>query len=163
MTRDTPQDTDRRDESSERTVSAGRRSSPAAIGDAYSDIEKVSQSVGKIVVAATESIHTIRSAKRSGEKLTQASETDLRTDVMTAVTLLRTELENDRDRNDVYDAILSRWEGEGGFINRFDQMDVLAINEEPWLREFAGDIHRAGYELGYLKARPEERNSDKRF
>lgn len=127
--------------------------------DAYSDFQHVSRRVSQIVVDATKALQKIESAKRSGEKLQSELETDLRTDVLTAVTLLRTELENERDTNETYNEILSRWEGEEGFIDQFDRMDAISRQPEPWLKDFAGDIHRAAWELGYLKAGSEQKET----
>jgi len=120
--------------------------------DAYSDYQHVSRRVAKSVDDAVDAIHTINSAKKSGEKIQSADETDLRADVMGAVTRLETELQNERESKPVYDEILSRWYGEEGFIERFGEMVIMNQRREPWLKEFASDIRRAAWELGYLKA-----------
>jgi len=125
--------------------------------DAYSDVQHVSRHVSKTIVDAVAAIQTIKSAKRSGEKLSSREETDLRADVLTAMSLVRTELENEREQKERYGEILSRWEGEDGFISRFDNMDAIGTRSEGWLDQFAADIHRAGWELGYLKAGREEK------
>jgi len=134
-------------------------SGPETEWDAYSDYQHVSRRVSKTVVDAAAAIHTIASAERSGEKLPSREETDLRADVMTAVTLVRTELENERDRHETYDEILTRWEGEDGYIRRFRDLNVINPGGEAWLQQFASDIHRAGWELGYLKAGSEKKSS----
>ena len=132
---------------------------PESEWDAYSDFQHVSRSVSKTILEAVRAIQTIESAKVSGEKLQSREESDLRSDVLTAVTLVRAELENEREQNEVYESILSRWEGENGFITRFKEMDAILPQSEPWLQQFADDIHRAGWELGYLKAGREEKQS----
>lgn len=133
---------------------------PETQWDAYSDYQHVSRRVSKRISDATDAIQTINGAKRAGEKIKPPDETDLRADVMWAVTRLQTELENERDSNETYDEILSRWYGEEGFIERFETMSVMDQRREPWLNEFAADINRAGWELGYLKAGSEKENSD---
>lgn len=100
---------------------------------------------------AIEAISTIKAAENAEIEHSPKEETKLRTDVITAVVVLKTELEDERDDRDVYDAILSRWEGEDGYISNFHGLDLKSDRSEAWLRDFANDIHRAGWELGHLK------------
>jgi len=127
--------------------------------DAYTDFQHISRRTSDKIFDAVEAVATLEAAKLSGEKLKPREETDLRTTVDAAVTLLRTELQNERDRSELYDEILSRWEGEEGFINRFEAMNATNTRPEPWLGDFAQDIHRAGWELGYLKAGREQKET----
>ena len=127
--------------------------------DAYSDYQHVSRRVAGSIGDAIDAISIIESGKVAGEKLSSREETDLRADVLGAVIRLQTELENERDQRETYDDILSRWEGEEGFIAQFRALDVMAARSEPWLQQFAQDIHRAGWELGYLKAGREEKQN----
>jgi hypothetical protein len=127
--------------------------------DAYSDYQHVSRRVSKRISDAIDALQTINGAKKASEKIKPPDETDLRRDVMWAVTRLRTELENERESNEIYDEILSRWHGEEGFIERFETMSVIDQRREPWLNEFAADINRAGWELGYLKAGSETKDN----
>ena len=124
--------------------------------DAYSDYQHVSRRVAGSIGDAIDALSIIESGKVTGEKLSSREETDLRADVLGAVIRLQTELENEREQRETYDEILSRWEGEEGFIARFRALDVMAARSEPWLQQFAQDIHRAGWELGYLKAGEEK-------
>jgi len=124
--------------------------------DAYSDYQHVSRRVAASIGDAIDALTIIESGKVAGEKLTSREETDLRADVLGAVIRLKTELENERDSREEYDDILSRWEGEEGFIERFRSLDVMNPQSEAWLQRFASDIHRAGWELGYLKAGEEK-------
>ncbi len=124
--------------------------------DAYSDYQHVSRRVAGSIGDAIDAISIIESGKVAGEKLSSREETDLRADVLGAVIRLQTELENEREQRERYDEILSRWEGEEGYISRFRALDVMAARSEPWLQQFAQDIHRAGWELGYLKAGEEK-------
>jgi len=122
---------------------------------AYADYESVSERVAESVGDAVEAIEMIESAKAAGDKLQPIPETNLRADVMAATIWLRTELENERHQKELYDEILTRWDGDGeeaGFIERFRNANLIAPHPTPWLTQFAEDIHRAGWELGYLKA-----------
>jgi len=132
---------------------------PEAEWSAYTDYSYVTRRVAKSVGDAVEAIETLESAKRTGEKISAREETDLRASVLSATTRLRTELENGRERNELYDEILTRWDGEDGFLERFRNADLVARPPEPWLGQFATDIHRAGWELGYLKAGREEKET----
>ncbi|UXF50877.1 MAG: hypothetical protein HQRvContig02_20 [Haloquadratum phage sp.] len=127
--------------------------------DAYSDYQHVSRRVAGSIGDAIDAISVIDSGKVAGEKLSSREETDLRADVLGAVIRLQTELENERDQNEVYDEILARWEGDEGYINRFRGVDPMDYQAEAWLQQFARDIHRAGWELGYLKAGREEKQN----
>jgi len=99
---------------------------------------------------AIEAISAIEGARDAGETHSPKEETELRADVMTAVVELRTELERKREDRDLYDTVLSRWEGEEGYVSKFHDLDLSADSPAPWLRQFANDIHRAGWELGHL-------------
>jgi len=134
-------------------------SGPETEWDAYSDYQHVSRRVAKSIGDAIDAISIIESGKVAGEKLSSREETDLRADVLGAVIRLQTELENERETKEVYEEILTRWEGEDGYINRFRNLDVMNPQSEGWLQQFASDIHRAGWELGYLKAGREEKQS----
>jgi len=134
-------------------------SGPETEWDAYSDYQHVSRRVAKSIGDAIDAISIIESGKVAGEKLSSREETDLRADVLGAVIRLQTELEIERETKEVYEEILTRWEGEDGYINRFRNLDVMNPQSEGWLQQFASDIHRAGWELGYLKAGREEKQS----
>jgi len=130
---------------------------PETQWDAYSDYQHVSRRVAKSIGDAVDAIAVIDSGEVAGEKLSARDETNLRADVLGAVVRLQTELENERDTKSVYDEILSRWQGDEGYINRFRALNIAVLQSEPWLQQFATDIHRAGWELGYLKAGREEK------
>ena len=127
--------------------------------DAYSDYQHVSRRVAGSIGDAIDAISTIKSAKVSNEKLSTEAETDLRADVSAAVFWLEPELESERNSNELYDEILTRWEGEDGYKRRFDAVDVMGTQTDPWLDRFARDIKRAGWELGYLKAGSETKDN----
>jgi len=127
--------------------------------DAYSDYQHVSRRVAKSIGDAVDAISIIDSGDVAGEKLSSREETDLRADVLGAVIRLQTELENERETKAVYDEILTRWQGDDGYVNRFRALGITNLQTQPWLQQFATDIHRAGWELGYLKAGREEKQS----
>lgn len=126
----------------------GRRSE----WEAYADYQSVSEHVGESIADAIDALCYLESAKKTGYKPKTDEEADYRATVLSAAMSLKTELENGRDTKPVYDEILSRWEGEDGYIYRFRQVDVLSAGAESWMYQFAEDLHRAGWELGYLKA-----------
>jgi len=134
-------------------------SGPETEWDAYSDYQHVSRRVAKSIGDAVDAISIIDSGDVAGEKLSSREETDLRADVLGAVIRLQTELENERETKAVYDEILTRWQGDDGYVNRFRALGITNLQTQPWLQQFATDIHRAGWELGYLKAGREEKQS----
>ena len=125
---------------------------------AYSDYNSVSERVADSIADAVDSLSTI-AAKGVANETQKNVETQNRSAVLSAVTFLRTELENERDSKEVYDEILTRWEGQEGHLQLFRTMDIRQLESEPWLQQFAEDIHRAGWELGYLKAGREEKKT----
>src|SRR6056297_1734037 len=98
--------------------------------DAYSDYQHVSRRVAKSIGDAVDAISIIDSAGIAGEKIQAPQETDLRADVLGAVRRLQTELENERETKAVYDEILTRWEGDEGYINRFRSLNAPALQSQ---------------------------------
>lgn len=123
--------------------------------NAYSDYQTVSQWVAESINEATHSYVKLSSAIRSGYKISPEEETHLRADILLGAMAVRTELEHNRQQREIYDEILSRWEGEDGFVTRFRELQ-LPKEYEPWIEQFIEDIRRAGWELGYLKAGRED-------
>lgn len=128
--------------------------------DAYSDYQLVSRGVAKSIRDATRAYAEIVSGIRSGYKIGPQEEAELRADILSAAITLRTELKNEREKREIYDEILSRWEGEEGYISRFRDADLTTQPGE-WFEEFVEDIRRAGWELGYLKAGRKEEEENK--
>jgi hypothetical protein len=126
----------------------GRRSE----WEAYADYQSVSERVAESIADAIDALVIIERTKVIGDSMKPGPETNLQADVLSAVVRLSTELENERESKQLYDEILTRWEGEEGFINRFRNVNVQNYEPKPFLQQFAKDIHRAGWELGYLKA-----------
>lgn len=120
--------------------------------EAYADYQSVSERVAENIDDAIDALCYLESVKDAGYKPKPGEEADYRALVLTAATSLKTELENERDSKTVYDEILNRWEGEDGYINRFREVDVINHTAGAWMYQFADDLHRAGWELGYLKA-----------
>ena len=125
----------------------GRRSE----WEAYADYQSVSERVAESVADAIDALSRIEARGAARESHTNVETLD-RSSVLSAVTFLRTELENGRASKEVYDDILTRWEGEDGYLQRFRTMGIQQLESAPWLQQFAEDLHRAGWELGYLKA-----------
>lgn len=123
--------------------------------DAYSDYQLVSQRVTRSISDALDAYVLIDAGMKTGYKLRAQEEAELRADILGAAMRLRIELENERESREVYDEILSDWEGDEGYISRFRKMN-LEGQPGAWLEEFITQIRRAGWELGYLKAGREE-------
>jgi hypothetical protein len=128
------------------------RGAPRSEWEAYADYKSVSDRVAEHIDDAIDALCYLESSKDAGYKPDPDEEADYRAVVLTAATSVKTELENERDLKTVYDEILNRWEGEDGYINRFREVDVTGYGRDGWMYQFAEDLHRAGWELGYLKA-----------
>jgi hypothetical protein len=61
------------------------------------------------------------------------------------------EMRQDRNEVDLYDEILTEWEGDGGRLKRLRRVDLYADCPE-WLQDMMLQLRRAGWELGYLQA-----------
>lgn len=119
--------------------------------EAYADYQSVSERVAESVADAIDALSRIEARGHVNRKHKDVETVD-RSSVLSAVAFLRTELENGRESKQVYDDILTRWEGEDGYLQRFRMMGMRDLESEPWIQQFAEDLHRAGWELGYLKA-----------
>lgn len=121
--------------------------------DAYSDYALVSKWVTKSIRDAMEAFALLDQATQTGYKIKSREEAQLRADILAAAMRLRVELESERDSGAEYaEKILDRWDGEDGYIEQFRATGMRETNELDWFGEFASDIRRAGWELGYLQA-----------
>jgi hypothetical protein len=126
--------------------------------EAYADYQSVSERVAQSVADAIDALSRIEARGQVNRKHKDVETVD-RSSVLSAVAFLETELENGRESKQVYDDILTRWEGEDGYLQRFRIMGLRDLESEPWIRQFAKDLHRAAWELGYLKAGREEKQT----
>lgn len=138
-------------------MSKAREASAEGEWDAYSDYRFVSQAVTRSIRDAIEAFALLDQATQTGYKIRAKEEAQLRADILAAAMRLRVELESERDRGlDYAEDILGKWEGENGYINQFRAAGVRQTSSLEWFEEFASDIRRAGWELGYLQAGREE-------
>lgn len=125
---------------------------PDSEWDAYSDYAQVSQRVTESISDAMDAYAALDNAVATGNKLNLRERTLLRADILAAAMRLQIELEAERDRGaDYAEKMLDRWEGDEGYINRFRTSSFVDHSPE-WFNDFASDIRRAGWELGYLQA-----------
>lgn len=130
--------------------------------DAYSDYALVSKWVAQSIRDAIEAYALLDQAAMTNRKVTTNEETKLRADIVSAAMRLQTELQQERDRNKEFaKEILTRWEDsddgeEPGYITRFRTAQSGEVSQLEFLNQFAQDIRRAGWELGYLQAGREE-------
>lgn len=124
--------------------------------DAYSDYRFVSQAVTRSIRDAIEAFALLDQATQTGYKIKSKEEAQLRADILAAAMRLRVELQSERDRAEYAQDILDKWEGEDGYISEFRAAGMRETSSLKWFEDFASDIRRAGWELGYLQAGREE-------
>lgn len=119
--------------------------------EAYSSFKRQSERVAESVEDAVKAYSRMRSAHREKATVPPKVAAEARADIESAALRLRSEMVSERERNDVYDEILSDWEGEEGYIQQFDEIELR--NQVPgWMYEFISQIRRAAFERGYLSA-----------
>jgi hypothetical protein len=119
--------------------------------EAYANYKRQSERVAQCVEDAVKSYARIRSAHREGASVPPKVAAEARADIESAALRLRSEMESERDGNDLYDRLLSDWEGDEGYIQRFDEVE-LRQSVPGWMYEFLSQIRRAAFERGYLYA-----------
>lgn len=119
--------------------------------EGYSDYSAVSRSVADAVDRAVESYAMIHSRHSEGARVTPKMAAEAGHHILGAAVKLLPELEDDRETVDTYDEILTRWQGDDGFIERLKRENLSSRSPE-FLGQMALDIRRAGFELGYLRA-----------
>lgn len=131
--------------------------SPDSEWDAYSDFKLVSKWVTKSIRDAIEAFALLDQASQTNYKIKAAEEAQLRADILAAAMRLRVELESEQASGTEYAVeILDKWQGEDGFIKQFRAAGMRETDQLDWFEEFASDIRRAGWELGYLQAGRQE-------
>jgi hypothetical protein len=126
-------------------------SNPNLRWEGYSDYQQVSGGIVRTIEAAVDAYAALDAAVTEQQRIDPGLAADARAAITAASMKLRYELEQDRDVEPTYDDILTRWEGEDGYLQKFDQAR-LAEGRPAWLYEFVSDIRKAGWELGYLQA-----------
>lgn len=119
--------------------------------EGYSDYKVISLQVAKSVDNAIEAYSRVHGAHAENATIDPDLAAEARGRILSAALKLVVELRQDRDSVETYAEILDRWEGEEGFINRFNEIQ-LQSSCPGWLFQFVLDIRTAGWELGYLQA-----------
>ncbi|MGZ0745736.1 hypothetical protein [Haloparvum sp. AD34] len=139
--------------------------------ESYSNYEQVSRRVSKSVADALDAYALLHSAHQEQATIQTDLAADARSDILSAALRLVVEIRKDRESVEEYDEILERWEGDDGYIAKFQ--DATLHQQMPgWMFQFVLDIREAAWELGYLQAgrrtkqEPEsevERDTEKMF
>jgi hypothetical protein len=119
--------------------------------EGFADYTSVSRSVAQDIENAVDAYAMIQSRHSEGARVTADQAAEAAGHILGAALKLLPELEADRETVEEYDAMLGRWQGDDGFIERVRRTQFTATSPE-WLGQFAVDIRRAGFMLGYLKA-----------
>lgn len=119
--------------------------------EAYPDYSAVSRAVAQSIEDAVDAYSKMQSRHSEGARVTPDQAAEASAHILGAALKLLPELEDDRETVEQYDEILTRWEGDNGFIERLKQTSLSSRSPE-WLGQFTVDIRRAGFELGYVKA-----------
>lgn len=120
--------------------------------EGYSDYRVVSGRIARTIEDAVEAYAVIDARHSEGASVSPELASDARASIMAAAMMLQHEMERERgDDEKPYDEILSRWEGEEGFLRQMDTVQLRQVRPA-WLHEMVLDIRRAGWELGYLQA-----------
>ena len=131
--------------------------------EGYSDYESVSKRVAKSVEEAIEAYAFIQSLHSENARVQASRAAEAKARILSAGLRLVPELENDKETVEQYEEILDRWQTDDelnidaatpddlGYIRRLDR---IALRDEcpEWLHQFAIDIRRSAWELGYLQA-----------
>jgi len=119
--------------------------------EGFADYQRVGERVAKSVYDAVDAFAAIKARHTENSKIKPELASQARAQIHGPAIRVKIEMESDREAVDLYDEILSRWEGEEGFLEKFDQTQLE--HECPdWLEMFVTDIRRGAYELGYLQA-----------
>lgn len=119
--------------------------------EGFADYSAVSRSVSNAVENAVDAYAMIQSRHSEGARVTPDQAAEASAHILGAALKLLPELEDDLDDVEEYQEILERWKGDDGFIERL-KAESLSSRSPEWLGQFAVDIRRAGFELGYLRA-----------
>lgn len=121
------------------------------VWDGYADYRTVSRRMAMSIEDAVDSYAALKALHREGARIKPTRAASARRDLQAAALRLRVEMEPDEDDVEGYEKMLARWKGEDGYLDKLD--DIRLQNQCPdWLDDFAEDIRRAGWELGYLQA-----------
>lgn len=119
--------------------------------EGYSDYQNVSQHITRTVNRALQSYARIDAAMTEGAPIDPETAARAHADIFEAALSLVAEMEHDRMAVAKYDQILERWQGDGGYLKRFQNVQ-LGREMPAFVQQFVMDIRSAAWELGYLQA-----------
>lgn len=120
--------------------------------EGYSDYRQVSGRLASTIDDAIEAYAVIDASHSEDAQIPRDLARDARASILSAAMMLQMEMKRERDDEEKpYDDILSRWEGEEGYLRQLDDVQLRRMRPG-WLHDFVLDIRRAGWELGYLQA-----------
>jgi len=119
--------------------------------EGFSNYQNVSDRVARSVHDAIEAYALVNSRHAESARIRPPMAAQARAKMLAPALRLKVELEDNREVESDYDEILSRWEGDDGFLTKLDQV-TLQQECPDWLADFVEDIRTAGFQLGYLQA-----------
>lgn len=131
---------------------------PGTRWNSFSNYGDIADDVHDAVIGAIEAQAFVHAMHREGTEPDREDAAEASAVILAAARRLLTELRREAERtdNDLYNEILDRWEGEEGYITRLAN-STLSETSPAFLHDFVEDIHRAAFEIGYLRAGREER------
>lgn len=119
--------------------------------EGFSNYQNVSDRIARSVHDAIEAYAVIKSKHAENARVRPPTAAEARSKILAPAMRLKVEMERDRESVELYDDILSRWEGENGHLEKLEEIQLQRQCPD-WLSDFVEDIRSAGYELGYLQA-----------
>lgn len=133
--------------------------------EGFSDYQSVSNRVTTSIDNAVDAFAMIDSLHAENARVKQREAAMARRHMLSAAIKLLPEIkenkngkdgDNSDEDNDVFSAIYERWvtEGDGDTGPFLDELKNVQFQKKApdWLSQFAEDIRRAGWEIGYLQA-----------
>lgn len=119
--------------------------------EAYSDYQHISREIAHDILDAGRAATAIQRYHNERGQYQAREVGEASASLLTPAYMLVEQMEMHRGGNDTLDDILEDWNGENGYLVRIQETDF--VNEYPeFMDEFVRQLHRAGLELGYLKA-----------
>lgn len=126
--------------------------------NSFSNYGDIAEDVHQAVVGAIEAQAFIHAMHQEGARVSPEDAAEASARMLSAARRLLTEMrrENERNSDGPYDDILEKWEGPNGYISQLAGSN-LSDSSPAFLHDFVEDIHRAAFEIGYIRAGREER------
>lgn len=124
--------------------------------EGYSDYSSVSKDIAEAVARAIDGYGILVSRNPDRDKVKRAQQA-----MLAAAMRLLPEIEESMSAKPELQEVHARWVGKGEDQGFIDEIEQVGFNHRPseMLQQFAFDIRKAAFKLGYLKAGREERDS----